>query len=171
MKPYLKYYKSGNLWIEQYMNNCDEFHKENSPAIIEYWPNGNIKNKKYHINGVKHRENGPAEISYFENAIVDSERYCINGKYNRENGPAIIQYYENGNIYLETYMIDNKIHRFYGPSSLIYRKNGKVKETFYLNGKSYTKKVEKWIKENDFNSWQEMTVDDFDRMWLDILKN
>lgn len=169
--PHLRYYQNGNLWIEQHKNYCNKFHKESSPAIIEYWPNGNIKKKEYYTNGVNHRENGPAYIEYYESGGIFRIMFIDNNKFHKEDGPAIIEHYEDGNTYLEKYMQNSRIHRFHGPAVIHYYKNGKIKETFYLKGISYTKKVEKWIINNKFNSWKDMSYNDFDRMWLDIFKN
>lgn len=64
----------------------------------EYYENGNIKLKKYIVNGKLHREDGPAIIEYYKNGNIAIEKYYNNNCLHRENGFAWIEYNKNGNI-------------------------------------------------------------------------
>jgi antitoxin component YwqK of YwqJK toxin-antitoxin module len=63
---------------EDWFNKDNEWHREDGPATIRYYKNGNIEFKAYHINGKLHREDGPALISYYENGNIESEQYYLN---------------------------------------------------------------------------------------------
>lgn len=45
----------------------------------EYYNNGNIMFEEYTLNGKKHRENEPARIWYYDNGNKESEYYYKNG--------------------------------------------------------------------------------------------
>jgi len=76
---------------------------------IDYYPGTKkIYREFYKLNGKRHRENGPAMIWYYENGNIEIEEYYINDEYHREDGPAYIRYYKNGNISNERYCINDK---------------------------------------------------------------
>jgi antitoxin component YwqK of YwqJK toxin-antitoxin module len=58
----------------------DKLHRDDGPAYIEYYENGNIRGKTYFLNGNYHRPDGPAIISYYENGNVDYKSYNLNGQ-------------------------------------------------------------------------------------------
>lgn len=123
-----------------------------------------------YIDKKMHKEDGPAYIEYYRNKRIKKEIYYKNNRIHRENGPAVIHYYKNGNIKSYVYYLDNKIHRTYGPAMIEYTANG---DLFSLNwvhkNKFYFYEVKKWLKEKNFDKWQEMKEDDYDRMWMEIL--
>jgi antitoxin component YwqK of YwqJK toxin-antitoxin module len=89
----------------------------------------------------RHREDGPAKINYYENGNIKREGYYLNGKRYREDGPSIMEYYENGNIKEKGYHINDKLHREDGPARIEYYLNGNIQdEQYYLNGFNYFKK-------------------------------
>jgi hypothetical protein len=75
---------------EKWLDKNNRLHRENGPANISYYENGNIEYKGYYCNGSIHRINGPAFIEYYENGNICNEEYFINGKRHREDGPANI---------------------------------------------------------------------------------
>jgi antitoxin component YwqK of YwqJK toxin-antitoxin module len=105
------------LLKEEWYDKNNNWHRENGPARILYYGNGNLKYEYYYQNGGNHREDGPANIKYYENGSIECKVYYLNGEIHRENSPAIISYYENGNIKSEhyynknLYIEDKSIHR------------------------------------------------------------
>ena len=45
-----------------------------------------------------HREDGPAKICYYSNGNIRAEEYYKYGVWHRDNGPVIVYYYKSGNI-------------------------------------------------------------------------
>lgn len=75
--------------------------------------------------------------------------------------PDIVIYYET-----ET----KRIHRFNGPAKIDYTSNGEINsEKWWFDGYPYTVRVNDWVLENNFKSWEVMSENDFVRMWLEIL--
>lgn len=98
-----------------------------------------IQCKEYLFDGGYHRENLPAVINYYKSGRVQTEEYFIKNKRHRYGGPASIDYYEDGKVRVEYYVIEGKPHREDGPSTIIYSPNGCVRDEFYyLNGIKYT---------------------------------
>ena len=54
------------------------FHREDGPAIIWYYKNGEIEIKCYYLNGRRYRSDGPTIISYDKNGKIKEERYFLN---------------------------------------------------------------------------------------------
>jgi hypothetical protein len=67
-----------------------------------------LKEEWFDKNGRLHREDGPARICYYKNGNIKDESYFLNGNYHRENGPARICYYKNGNIKFKHYYLNDK---------------------------------------------------------------
>ena len=161
-------YCEKSYWAEKLCSECyykdltkQELHREDGPAKIEYYCNGNIEHEEYYKDGVLHREYGPVQTSYYEmgsnrkqserylirdskgellddiyiyyysNGNVDYESHSKGNKHHRENGPATTQYYENGNKKFEVYYIEGKPHRENGPASTQYYENGNKKHEIY----------------------------------------
>jgi len=60
-----------------------------------------------HISGLTwHREDGPARISYYANGNITHVSYWVNNSLHRLDGPAVIEYDEDGNIIYEVYYIN-----------------------------------------------------------------
>lgn len=113
------------------------------PAIIKYYLNGNIK------------------FSTWRNE---------NGRLHRIDGPSRIHYYINGNIRSEEWFVNGIPHRTHGPSDIVYDINENIiEESWFYNNNNYKIEVNKWIDDNNFNSWEEMNENDFNRMWLEII--
>jgi antitoxin component YwqK of YwqJK toxin-antitoxin module len=93
-----------------------KLHREDGPAYIRYYENGNISYKSYFLNDKYHREDGPAYISYNEWGDLEEKKYYINGELHREDGPAEIYYDYDGNIKYESYWLNGKRHREDGPA-------------------------------------------------------
>jgi antitoxin component YwqK of YwqJK toxin-antitoxin module len=126
---------------EEWLNKDNERHREDCPAIIIYYKNGNIEFELYSLNGKQHREDGPAYTVYYENGNIKYEAYYLNGKGYRKNGPATIRYYENGRIEFEAYYLNGTAHREDGPAEIWYCENGNIEsEKYYLNDFIYSQK-------------------------------
>jgi antitoxin component YwqK of YwqJK toxin-antitoxin module len=68
------YYKNGNIRLEVY---CSSKMKSKS---TEYYENGNAKREEYYLNGVMRRKNGPSQVDYNEDNSLKSE-FIINKKW------------------------------------------------------------------------------------------
>lgn len=77
-------------WLIQYYKN-GRLHREDGPAEIRFYDNGNISHECYYNNGATHRDDGPAKTnySYSSNGAVIQDLYYRHGKLHREDGPAI----------------------------------------------------------------------------------
>ena len=139
---------------------------------IEYYYNGNIRCKSYYNeNNEYHRDNGPAVIEYYayNKGVIYSETYYNNGRLHREDGPVIIRYSIFGIIQSEQYFINGKSHRTYGPSDIFYDDNGDIIYTqYWYKGLLYTYEIIEWMNENNFDK-EHMSKDNYDRMWMEIL--
>ena len=82
MKPkkHVVYYPGTKKKFRETYTLNDKRHREDGPASIHYYKNGNIKMEYYYINDESHREDGPSDICYYENGNIESEHYYINGK-------------------------------------------------------------------------------------------
>lgn len=99
----------GNLWEKQYYNRDDQFHREDGPAKIFYYENGEFLRKEYYQNDELHREDGPAVIYYYENGQIEEEVYYQNGEIHREDGPAVIGYDEEGDVASREYWQNDQL--------------------------------------------------------------
>lgn len=140
-KKFIEYYVNGHPHVEYHYDEFTNIHREDGPAIIEYYSNGNIYYEKYIIHGKTNRNNGPSIIYYYDNGNIKFEQYLVNNKFHREDGPACIGYYENGNIKYEHYFLNGYIHRDYElPAIKIFSENGNCKEAIgYINNTKTSK--------------------------------
>ena len=113
-----KYHWDGENWLKIFKNN----------NFIDY-----------HLGDKLHRNDGPAEIWYFDNGNIKLKKYYINGTLHREDGPAKIRFHQNGNIYFEIYYKDGKLHRTNGPAYI--NNNIKRKIYYFKGIKFYPKKL------------------------------
>ena len=61
-----------------YKNN--KIHRDDGPAVIEYYDNGNKRSECYYKDGKKHNDKGPGFISYHEDGRIKNKTYWLNGK-------------------------------------------------------------------------------------------
>lgn len=59
-------------------------------------------------------------------------------------------------------------HRINGPAIMGEKENGTIIKIWYYNGVDYTNEVKNWLCDNMIR-YSEMTEDDFDKMWFEIL--
>lgn len=162
--------KKGNIkHIKQYLNNClqreawyrdEKLHRDDGPALIEYYPSGKIYSEKWYQNGVLrkeisywsngskkqevwynetgqlHRDDGPAVVMYSQNAAKIYEEWRKNGLIWKEDGPAVIEYFESGEKASESWFNEkSRLHRSKAPAHIKYEKDGAVnQEEYYENG-------------------------------------
>jgi len=88
-----------------------------------------------------HREDGPAYIMYYDNGNIKYKEYWFNNILHRLDGPAIIAYDSiiNGDILEETYYNKGILHRLDGPAFIMYDNGNIIREEYWLNGNEYTK--------------------------------
>ena len=76
----LTWYPNGKLHRLVLMNDASEFHCDDGPALICYYDTGDLKLKKWYVNGVSHCDYGPAEIAYRIDGSVMYEEYFLHGQ-------------------------------------------------------------------------------------------
>jgi len=116
-------------------------HRLDGPAIIGYYPDGNIKNEQYYVNGVscippsliKSDKEEPVKIEYYQDGNIENERYLVYDKGVRLDGNLIISYYSNGiKSHTRYYIIDpDYIPPNDGLTSVDYYSNGNIKREEY----------------------------------------
>ena len=91
---------NGSIIWRHYKNERKIIHREDGPARLWYYSNGNFKQRQWIIRGKLHREDGPALINQDKNGEIYHQRYYINGKLHREDGPAVLSKDRKGEYYL-----------------------------------------------------------------------
>ena len=139
------------------MKYIKKFENKEPEKILTYYSNNKVKSIVYKLNGQKHREDGPAIQEWYEDEQKFIEEYFIKNEYHREDGPAIQEWHENGKVFRQLYYLHDKMHREDGPAAIYYKKNGKIGNTIYcLNDIRYNR--EEWIeklKEMDSPHYEE----------------
>ena len=114
------------------------YHREDGPAEIEYYKNGQKEYEAWYLNNKQHRKDGPAIIGYYnENGLKEYEAWYLNDKYHREDGPAFISYDLNDKIIFESYWQNGNRHRLDGPAVIDYH-NPRCFE-YWISGVKYSK--------------------------------
>ena len=62
----------------------------------------------WYLDGKKHREDGPAWIVYYPNGQVQTEQWWLDGQGHREDGPAWIEYSKEGQVEIDTWYLDGQ---------------------------------------------------------------
>lgn len=134
------------------------FHRENGPAKLFLYDNGNIKEEHYYRNGEFYPDSKGVTIrKFFKNGALKStceqikdnyikitnynksdlkvdEKYYFNGNLHKVDGPAMIIYYNDGKTIKEQYWYRfGKLHRLYEPA-VQYDNNGNVISSYYIDG-------------------------------------
>ena len=76
-KPRVDYKKLPITKEVYYKNN--KIHRDNGPAVIEYYDNGNKEREYYYKDGKQHNDKGPGFISYNEDGSIKNKTYWLNG--------------------------------------------------------------------------------------------
>ena len=171
-------YYNGELTQKIKYNDASQYHNDSGPALIEYYPNGQISQQSFYKENKLHNTAGPAVIGYHEDGskkleywfvdgihtdglcVVeyygDGSFYCqewrLGGKRHREGGPARIVYYPGGATSIEYWAINGAPHRADGPASIYYNSDGSidVAEYFYKGHRFNDKKeYEDYLKKNN----------------------
>ena len=110
-------------------------HREDGPASIIRYTNGNIQIESYYWEGKWHRENGPAVCAWHENGNVNMIMYHHHGRKHRVGGPRCQTFDKTGWLIMEDWYVDGKLHRIGGPASIYWdKRNNKYDEYWYVNG-------------------------------------
>jgi|15BtaG_2_1085339.scaffolds.fasta_scaffold02162_4 antitoxin component YwqK of YwqJK toxin-antitoxin module len=83
-----------------------KLHREDGPAIVAFYNNGNVWYEKYFENGHLHRVDGPAEVSYYDTGVKATELYCQKGHMHREDGPSKTYFTDGNSETILCYAID-----------------------------------------------------------------
>jgi hypothetical protein len=111
---------------------CDESYKvvkewnDGSPRRIEYYKNGTTTSR--------HRNDGPAVQEWYRNGTLKYELWAVNGKYHREDGPAVSHYHSGGLLVEEGYYLQGERRRFdeYKPSLICYMREGEIYSRLWI---------------------------------------
>ena len=103
-KKYIKYYDNGSIMWEEWRLPNGNLHKEDGPAKIRYYTDGNKESEQWYKNGLYHREDGPSYRRWDVDGSIISEAWEIDGNYHREDGPATVRYNKDGNIGVNYYI-------------------------------------------------------------------
>lgn len=137
------------IYEEEWTNEENIPHREDGPAITQYWKNGNKKSEGWYRNGKPYAgEYGYSYIQYgqstnfvakhfdlpdgsrlivsYEGGYLRSREYKVGSKLHREDGPAAITYYANGQKQYEEYYINNEPYRVDGPAYIQYDTMGNI---------------------------------------------
>jgi antitoxin component YwqK of YwqJK toxin-antitoxin module len=87
------------------------YHREDGPAYIYFWPNGNKKLEIWYLNGLRTKLDGPAVIEYYDNGNKKEEQWYVSEEQHRIDGPAWIIYNETGAVVTEYYFQNNLLFR------------------------------------------------------------
>jgi len=102
------YYSDGT--IGRYFDEFKILHREDGPAVIQYYDNNNKKDICWCNNGKKHKTDGPAAITYYKNRDVEYVNWFVNDEYHRLDGPAQIWYNEDKSIRFQNYWINGELY-------------------------------------------------------------
>jgi antitoxin component YwqK of YwqJK toxin-antitoxin module len=102
------------IYFKEFKNEKDQFCCKKGPSYIQYYEIEclNIKEEMYISNNYLHREDGPAIIEYYKNGKIKSEFYFLNNNHHRINLPASIHYNQFGKIIYENYYFNDKPLKF-----------------------------------------------------------
>ncbi len=160
-----QYYESGNIKNIMYFNDDEKLHKIDSPSLILYYENENIKLQKWHIDGNIHRDNLPAVECFNKDGKNVYFAHYSNDKLHRIDGFAewkfntaehYDQYYDEENEYEDIISEYNwynngvkyKAEKYIDENNcfieIFYENNVCLEEYFYKNYKVRTT----WFKEN-----------------------
>lgn len=118
----------GNKFAEFWKNDKGELHREDGPAITNFYENEVKRNEHWYLNDMLHRENGPAYVNfYYNDGSIEEEGWYRYGELHREDGPAII-------------------------TCDIYKKTN---EYWLIKGQNITDEVNEWIERNNIRYWSE----------------
>jgi antitoxin component YwqK of YwqJK toxin-antitoxin module len=96
-------------------------HKEDGPAFISYYVNGNVQCAAWYKEGIRHRIDGPAFLDYHDDGSLREESWCRGDEFHREDGPSRVVYLKNGSKTYEAYHKNGKRHREDGPAEIWYQ--------------------------------------------------
>ena len=91
-------------------------HRQDGPALIQFYESGQVKRELYYLNGVLQREGEPANILYFESGAVKAVAWHMRGLLHRCGGPAVILYGPEGDVWAELWFQYGLRHCETGPA-------------------------------------------------------
>lgn len=92
--------------------------------------------------GFPHREDKPAIIEYYKNGTVMAKHWKYNDNYLRVNGSSLVTYHKNGRIKNEAWLDGDTYHRLEAPTLITYDENGNViDKQYWWHGKNINKYV------------------------------
>ena len=127
-------------WYTSNKSIVDVLHRLDGPANI-YYKLDHRSQEGWYVNGYVARDNGPARVEYYSNGQVSSETWFQNGSISRTDGPAIISYYPTGERMLEEWYSSGNPHRKAGPAYSKWNLDGTLQsEMWYSSGHLHNKR-------------------------------
>src|SRR5690606_12558154 len=109
MKPTVEYDANGDK-IKRWVRGKEKV------VITYYGDTKSIKSESWYKNDKLSREDGPAVIKFYRNGNRYYEMWYKNGKRNRDGAPAVIYWFGNGNEHIERWYKDGRQDRKDGPA-------------------------------------------------------
>jgi antitoxin component YwqK of YwqJK toxin-antitoxin module len=118
------YYPDGTLQMRTYYDDNNQPHREDGPAIEEFYKNGAIKHRTWYIRGKQHRDDGPAHEWFRKNGTLSHHTWYNHGKTERIDGPIEERFYKDGNL----------LSRVWSQNSITTKTTGLLTAAYYPNG-------------------------------------
>lgn len=116
-------------------------HREDNPATIRWFKNGQKEYEAYYEHGQLHRDNDkPASRKWFKDGTLKKKEFFKHNIHRRsDKGPIMIEWYNNGQKKKESYYSDPR-HREDGPIYAKWDKDGQIQEEcYYVHGEKISK--------------------------------
>lgn len=72
----------------------------------QFWPNGQLRFRKYWVNNQLHNLEGPASEYWYKNAQLWERSYWVNDLLHNLDGPAYERWHANGQLADQQYWIE-----------------------------------------------------------------
>lgn len=132
-KPAYIQYKRGPyiVCVEEWYKHGLYYREQDNPTHIEHHGDGGCHKKWFNDKRQLHRDNAPAWIIYYSNGNIHHEYWYQYGQFAPDK-PHHRSYDESGNLIGEYWMNHMGLHRINGPARIVYYTNGKVKSEEWL---------------------------------------
>tara|TARA_R110002049_G_scaffold1641_3_gene12448 strand:+ start:14820 stop:15728 length:909 start_codon:yes stop_codon:yes gene_type:complete len=121
---YIERYPDGQISHELWCLH-GQWHREGEPARRLWRADGQLWGEEWYINSKHHNEAGPSSIWWYSNEQIAHVVYCIDDKY--VDGQSIIKWYTNGQMEYTMWFVNDKRHKIDGPAFQEWYPNGQLK--------------------------------------------
>lgn len=138
MNPLRSFHRTGHLAEELWEDAAGLAHRDDGPALIRYYPGGNLQMAQWLVHGQNHRDDGPSYISYYEDGQTSAREYSKRNVRHREDGPAFTAWSESGVVIIETWdLYGVTVHKEYFAALLALPRLDLLIELFKLTKYAY----------------------------------